>query len=391
VNRKVEFDAPDHAFSGSRRVIYLTFLILASFVTWAYFAEIDEVTRAPGTVVSDSRTQVVQSQDGGRLDALLVREGDVVEPGQLLARVDRVRLEASYLETRAKVASLAATAARLEAEMLDEPAVFASIVNEYPKLKQNQLVLMRKRKQAINEDIHWLERVRTLAEQELEMNLPLMKSGDVSRTEVLRLERQVAELSSQIATKRNTYVQEVQSELSATLNELESLEQLMVQRKSMLDQTDLFAPMKGVVKDLQITTIGGVISPGGEVMNIVPLEDNLIVEAKANPKDIAYLQLGNRVRVKFDAYDYTIYGDLPGELVFISADTLKETQSTDEEPFYRIRVKTEGREFSAMPGKPMEILPGMTVMVEVQTGKRTVMQYLLKPIVKTLNESMGER
>ncbi|WP_052501634.1 HlyD family efflux transporter periplasmic adaptor subunit [Thiomicrospira microaerophila] len=391
MSKVYQSDRAEHQFSGSRRVIYMTFLVLASFVTWAYFAELEEVVRAPGKVVSDSRTQVVQSQDGGRLDALLVREGDVVEAGQLLARVDRVRLEASFLETRAKAAGLSATAARLEAEMLEKPVIFPRIVNEYPRLKESQLVLMRKRKQAISEDIHWLERVRSLAEEEWKMNLPLMEAGDVSRNEVLRLERQVAELSSQIVTKRNGYFQEVQAELSRTLEELESVNQLMVQRQSMLEQTDLFAPMRGVVKNLQITTMGGVIRAGDEVMHIVPLEETLFIEAKASPRDIAFLELGYPVAVKVDAYDYTIYGDLPGRLVFISADTVKENERSDEEAFYRIRVRTEGRVFSATPDRELDILPGMTATVEIKTGQRTVMQYLLKPIVKTLSESMGER
>jgi len=179
--------------------------------------------------------------------------------------------------------------------------------------------------------------------------------------------------------------------LSQAREQLTALEQLLNQRKYMLEQAELRAPMKGVVKNVQITTLGGVIRPGEDIMQIVPLEDNLLIEAKVSPTDIAFLRRGLQTFIKIDAYDSSIYGDLTGELVFISADTMDEELRQGELPYYRIRVRALSRQFSGRPEETLEIQPGMTATVEIKTGKRTVMQYLTKPITKTLSDSMGER
>lgn len=374
-----------------RRLMWATFLTLGSFFGWAHWAEIDEITRAPGSVVASSRTQLIQSQEGGTLEKMLVREGDVVEPNQVLARLERTRAESAYLETRAKAAGLTASLARLQAEVFGGMPRFPAALKGYPDLRENQLALLSKRRSALREEAEAIERMMALVEQELNMNLPLVATGDVSRTEVLRLQRQLADMQSQITNKSNKYFQDAQAELSKVQEELLGVEQLLSQRLNVLDQTELRAPLRGVVKNVRITTQGGVIRPGEEVMQIVPLEDALLIEAKVRPADIAFLKPGLDATVKIDAYDYTIYGDLPGKLDFISADTLKEDLRQGEEPYYRMRVRTTGRQFSGRPDAVLEIQPGMTATVEIQTGRKTVLQYLLKPIVKTLSESMGER
>lgn len=376
---------------GSRRVIWATLLALVVFVTWAWFAELNEVTRAPGTVVASSRTQVVQSQDGGVLEELLVREGSVVEKGELLARIDRTRATANYLEARAKVASLSATSARLRAEMLDAPIVFNDVLDDYPEMRASQLASLKSNRLALREQLRWMEVMWGLAREELVMNKPLVDSGDVSRVEVLRLERQVAELASNMANTRNEYRQESQARLSEVVQELESARQQVAQRKNVLDQTSVHAPMRGVVKNIKVTTVGGVYRAGDEVMEIVPLEDDLLIEAKVSPRDIAFLVPGYDATVKIDAYDYTIYGDLPAKLVFISADTVTDDLKQNEEAYYRVRVRTSGRQFSAAPEQTLDIQPGMTATVEIKTGRRSVMEYLTKPVIKTLSESLGER
>ena len=173
--------------------------------------------------------------------------------------------------------------------------------------------------------------------------------------------------------------------------DLASVAQNMAQRKNQLEWTELRAPVKGVVKNVRVTTIGGVIRPGDEVMQIVPSEDDLLIQAKVSPADIAFLKIGQEVRVKIDAYDYTIYGDLPGKLMYISADTLSEDLKQGETPYYRAQVRTEGRKFSGRVDDNLDIQPGMTATIEVKTGERTVLQYILKPVVKTLSQSLGER
>lgn len=376
---------------GSRRVIWGILLVLAAFFSWAWWAELEEVTRAPGSVISSSRTQVVQTQDGGVLEALLVKEGDIVIPGQPLARIDRTRAEANYLEARAEVASLSATAARLRAELLDTDITFMPLLDDYADIRTSQQALLESNRQSLAEELRWLEQMQALAEEEMAMNAPLVKSGDVSRSELLRLERQVAELGSSISAARNERRQENQARLSETVQQLEAARQTLAQRRSVLAQTEIYSPMRGVIKNIAITTLGGVYRAGDEVMEIVPLEDNLLVEAKVSPRDIGFLSTGYPATVKIDAYDYTIYGDLSGELVFISADTVTDEQSQDQAPYYRVRVRTDGRAFSASPEQPLDIQPGMTATVEIKTGERTVLEYLTKPVIKTLSESLGER
>lgn len=375
----------------SRLTLWTTAFALVVFFTWAHFAVIDQITRAPGQVIASQRSQVIQSQDGGIIEQLLVKDGDTVDRGQVLVRLEKARSEASYLEARAKSAGLTATVARLRAEVLGGEPVFPPMLSNYPQFRDNQLVLFRKRKSAIDEEVSALETLLGLAQRELEMTQPLLKTGDVSRTEVLRLERQVAEIASQITNKRNRYFQDAQAELSKALEDLAGVEQTMAQRITQVEQTELRAPLHGVVKNVRITTRGGVIRPGEEVMQIVPLEDDLLVEARVMPADIAFIKPGLSATVKIDAYDYTIYGDLPGKLTYISPDTLTEDLRQGEQPYYRVRVRTDGRRFSGRPNEDLEIQPGMTATVEIRTGSNTVLKYLTKPVVKTLSEALRER
>jgi membrane fusion protein, adhesin transport system len=376
---------------ASRLIVGVTFLAISIFIIWAYFARLDQITRAPGHVIASSRTQIIQSQDGGMLEEMLVKEGDHVIAGQILAKIDRTRAETTYLETRAKAVGLMTTIARLRAEVLGGQPKFPPQVNDYPDYRKNQLDLMAKRYAALYEETDAIQKMRQLVQQELEMNLPLVASGDVSRTEVLRLQRQIAEMTAQIANKKNKFFQDAQAELSKAEEELAAIIQALAQKKDQLRQTELRAPVKGIVKNIRITTLGGVIKSGDEIMHIVPIEDDLVIEAKVSPTDIAFLTMGLDASVKIDAYDYTIYGDLPGKLSFISADTLSENLRQNEEPYYRIHVRTSGKQFSARPQASLEILPGMTAMVEIKTGSKTVLQYLTKPIIKTLTESLGEK
>ncbi|MBM3272972.1 HlyD family type I secretion periplasmic adaptor subunit [Candidatus Kaiserbacteria bacterium] len=381
----------DASLHGPRWILWITALALVVLSLWAYFAEIDQITRAPGTVIASSRSQIIQSQEGGTLENLIVKEGDIVKEGAVLATLERTKAESSFLEARAKVAGLRATVARLKAEVFGGQPDFPKELDNYPEFRTSQMSLFRKRQAAIEEEIASLKQIMALAQEELEMNQPLLKSGDVSQTDVLRLRRQVADLSSQITNKRNKYFQDAQAELNKVQEDLAGVEQTLAQRSNVLEQTELKTPLKGVVKNVRITTRGGVIRPGEEVMQIVPLEDDLLIEAKVDPVDIAFIKVGQDASVKIDAYDYTLYGSLNGKLVFISADTLTEDLKQGEKPYYRARVQTSGRQFSARPEQALDILPGMTATVEVKTGSNTVWHYLTKPITKTLRESMGER
>lgn len=378
-------------FMGLRIVVWALVLVLALFGLWAHWAVLDQITRAQGSVVASSKTQVIQSMDGGTIASLHVREGDTVEAGQLLVRFDKTRSEAGYLESRAKLAGLMATVARLQSEVLGKPLKFPREVRPYPDFVQAQTMLFNKRKAAIQEELKAIDGMMALARKELAMTAPLLKSGDVSRTEVLRLQRQLVDLQSQKTNRSNKYFQDAQAELSKAQEELAGVQQNLAQRKSQVDQTALHAPVKGVVKNVRITTQGGVVRPGEEVMQIVPLEDDLVVQAKVSPTDIAFLKMGQAATVKIDAYDYTIYGDLAGQLIYISPDTISEDLRQGEQPYYRVQVRTDGRRLSVRASDSLDIQPGMTATVEIRTGQRTVLQYLLKPVTKTLSQSLGER
>ena len=383
---------PSENYIDSPRVmLWLILFIIVIFMIWASVSNIDQVSRAQGQVIASSRTQVIQSSDGGVIEEMLVKEGDMVKKGQLLVKLDKTKVEASFLETRSRTAALEASLARLNAEMYNREPKFSKNLTNYPQFIQNQLMLLKKRKTAINEDLAALERMLILAKKELNISAPLLKTGDVSLTDVIKLQRQVADLESQITNKRNKYLQDIQAELSKTEEELSTAKQMLTQKQDQLDHSELSAPMAGIVKNVRITTLGGVIRPSEEVMQIVPLEDNLIIEAKVPPRDVAFLKLGLTTSIKIDAYDYTVYGSLKGKLTYISPDTLSEDLKQGELAYYRIQVKTDGKRFSGKPNEDLEIQPGMTATVEIKTGHNTILKYLIKPVIKTMSESLGER
>jgi adhesin transport system membrane fusion protein len=383
--------APGPQDRSSRRLIRLCVLAVGGFVVWAQWAELDQITRAQGQVIASSRNQVIQAADGGVLEALMVREGDTVKRGQVLYRFDTARPKAAWLEARAKTAALKASVARLNAEVFGHSPRFPAELDAFPEFKANQQALFTKRQTAVNEEIEALKKTLALIQAELDMNAPLVKTGDVSRAEMLKLMRQVADIEGQITNRRNRYLQEAQTDLAKALEELASAEQILAQRQEQLDWTQARAPMDGIVRNVRLTTQGGVARAGEEIMQIVPLEDDLLIEAKVRPADAAFVKPGLPASVKLDAYDYTIYGTLSGKVSYISADTLNEETRANESPYYRVQIKTPRTALTGKKGEPIEITPGMTATVEIKTGSHTVWRYLSKPITKTVSESLGER
>lgn len=376
---------------SSRLIIWGAALSVAGFLIWANWAELDQITRATGQVIASSRNQVIQAPDGGVLAAIPVREGVQVKRGELLARFDKTRTEAGYLESASKAAALTATVARLNAEIVGGEPKFPPELNNYPEFRITQLALFKKRQAAVREEISALEQSRTLINAELEMNMPLLKTGDVSRAEILKLQRQAAEIQGQITNRRNKYLQEIQTDLAKAQEDLAGVQQIVTQRKEQLAYTDIRSPMDGTVRNVRLTTLGGVAKPGEEIMQIVPLNDDMIIEVKVKPADIAFVRPGLPASVKLDAYDYTIYGALAGEVIYISADTLNEEVRGNDQPYYRVQIKTQARNLVGRQNQRIEIQPGMTATVDIKTGSKTVWRYLTKPITKTMQESLGER
>jgi len=381
----------DQTAGTSRMLIWGSALAIAGFLIWANWAKLDQITRASGQVIASSRNQVIQAPDGGVLAALPVREGAMVKRGELLARFDKTRTEAGYLESAAKAAALKASVARLNAEIFGGTPRFPPELAQYPEFRVTQLALFNKRQAAVSEEIGALEQSRTLIKAELDMNLPLLKSGDVSRAEILKLQRQAAEIQGQITNRRNKYLQDTQTDLAKAQEDLAGVLQILAQRKEQLDYTEIRSPMDGVVRNVRLTTLGGVAKPGEEIMQIVPLNDDMIIEAKVKPADIAFVRPGLPASVKLDAYDYTIYGTLMGEVSYISADTLNEEVRGNDLPFYRVQIKTRAHHLVSRRNQRIDIQPGMTATVEIRTGSNTVWRYLTKPITKTISESLGER
>lgn len=372
-------------------VIWISLLALLCFFVWASQAELEQITRAPGQIIASGRTQVIQASDGGVLQELLVKEGDTVERGQVLALLDRQKLRAAYQETRSRELALRVTVARLQAELVGSEPTFPAETEGYPQFRANQIALLQKRRASINEETASLRKLLELAQRELSMTTPLVNTGDVSQADVLKLERQVADLQAQITNRQNKYMQDTQADLSRAAEELAGVQQMLAQRADLLSRTELRAPMRGVVKNIRMTTIGGTLKPTEELMQIVPIENELLVEARIRPTDIAFIHTGQTASVKIDAYDYTLYGWLEGKVSYLSPDTLTEDLRQGEQAYYRMQVRADDKRFAKQAKAAIQLQPGMTVTVEVKTGKNTVLRYLAKPIVKTMREAMVEK
>ena len=299
-------------------------------------------------------------------------------------------IQAAVANSGSKIAALKAKIARLEAEIFERPLVFPEGIKNYSEYIENQTQLYNRRRQAIDQDVNSLQRMMVLAQQELSMNEPLLTYGDVSQADVIKLRRQVAEIQAQITNKRNKYFEEAQSEMTKSQEELDvELEQLR-DHSQVLEEKNLYAPTNGKVNNILITTIGGVVKPGEIIMEILPTSSDLIVEAKVSPADIAYVKENQLASVKLDAYDYSIFGAMNGNVIYISPDTLMEQTPKGEEPYYRVQIKITGAEFA---GRRDEIVikPGMTASVDIKAQERSVLSYLTKPITKTFSEGLGER
>lgn len=367
-------------------------LSLMVFIGWAYHFQIDQVARATGEVIASSRVQIIQAVDGGVLAELNVREGDKVVAGQILAQLDQTRFGASVKEIEARLSALRAKATRLRAEVTgQEQLTFSEELQLYPEILAVELALFEQRRSGLNEEIRILTEAIGLAKEEVELVKNLQKSGDVNRSEVIRTERALNESEAKLISRKNKYLEESSTELTRAEDEIAQNVQVLTQRRQQLEDSVFKAMMPGIVKNISVTTVGGVLRSGEELMQIIPIDDELIVEAKVSPTDIAQVRPGLDATIRFDPFDYTIFGGVNGKVVYVSADTLKEETGRGEEIYYRVHIATQTNPVKTTTGKQLDILPGMTAQADIRTGERTLMDYLLKPLRKTLSESFGER
>jgi len=370
-------------------VIWLSLIGLVVFFVWAWFAMLDEVTVGTGKVTPSSHAQVIESLDGGIVNALLVQEGDIVEQGEMLARLDPTRFQSNYGEAAARARALRASSERLRAELTGEPLTFSEESLREPNLVARERQLYESRRRNLNETVSNLQKTLELINAEIRMTQPLVAKGAAGQVEVIRLQRQVAELRGKIDEARNQYAVRAREEQVKNDADLDAQIQAMAGKADQLDRATLYSPVRGAVKDIQVTTVGGVLQPGGKLMEIVPLEDKLLIETRINPRDIAYIRPGLPATVKVTAYDSSIYGNLNGNVEVVSPDTIQDEVQRDQF-YYRVYVRTEHAELENRSGKRFPILPGMVASVEIKTGQKTVMDYLIKPLNK-VKEALRER
>nr|WP_206770522.1 HlyD family type I secretion periplasmic adaptor subunit [Pseudomonas mohnii] len=427
VNKALIEDAP--------RVVRLTiWAIIAFFVfmlLWANFAVIDEVTKGDGKAIPSSKIQKIQNLEGGIVSELFVKEGQIVEAGAPLIRLDDTRFASNVGETEADRLSMLLRVERLSAEVDDRPLNFSEdVLKAVPGQAKSEESLYISRRQQLHDEIGGLQeqliqRQQELREftskqaqyrqqlglqrEEINMSEPLVAQGAVSPVEVLRLKRAEVETRGQLdATtlaipRAESAIKEVQRKIDETRGKFrsEALTQLNEARTDLnkaqatgkaledrVSRTLVISPVRGIVNKLLVNTIGGVIQPGSDLVEIVPLDDTLLVEAKIRPQDIAFLHPGQEATVKFTAYDYTIYGGLKAKLEQIGADTI--TDEDKKTTYYVIKLRTE-RSHLGTDEKPLLIIPGMVASVDIITGKKTVLSYLLKPIIRARAEALHER
>jgi membrane fusion protein, adhesin transport system len=411
----------------ARKAVRLIGLAVLVFLIWAAIGEVDEITKGEGKVIPSRQLQIIQSLDGGIVSDILVKEGDTVKEGQILVRIDATRFLSGFRENRATYLALLAKGARLRAiadghEFIAPPEVLAedpelveqerrSFVNSKAEMDSQISIAreqMSQRTQELGEARARFEQASqgySLTSRELELTKPLIQSGAVSDVELLRLQRDVSryggersQASSQITrlqaaiNEAQQKIQEVElnfknqarNELSEIQSKINSLGEGSVALSDKVKQADVKSPVHGTVKRLLYNTVGGVVQPGKDIIEVVPLEDALLLEARVLPKDIAFLRPGQKANVKLTAYDFTIYGGLEGVLEHISADSVIDEKGN---AFYVVRVRTTRPDF----GANLPVIPGMTAEVDIMTGKKTILTYLLKPVLRAKQYALTER
>ncbi|MDN5786529.1 HlyD family type I secretion periplasmic adaptor subunit [Pseudorhodobacter sp.] len=375
------------------RMIWLIAAVVVIFIVWAAFAWVDEIVRARGQVVSSSRPQIIQNLEGGILAELDVAEGDVVEPGQPLARLYGTQYQTAVDELRDQIGSMEIRRRRLEAEMagmleFDAPP---DLAQRLPDIVASEGALLAARQTDFIARRDGAKQVMEQAQKELDL-LENMYSQEVAPLiEVTKARRAFRDTENRYSDTITQMELERAKEYSDTLEKLTTLRANLKGAADQLNRTVLTAPMKGIVNKLSVTTIGGVIRPGEEIMQIVPMDEEMFIEAKVKPENIASVKMGQEATIKLSAYDYTIYGSLHGEVVLISADTFKDerARNPDEDAHYKVTLRVDLKHLTERQAK-IDIRPGMQAEVELQTGGKTILTYLTKPLYKS-REALRER
>ncbi|BBL35712.1 type I secretion system membrane fusion protein [Nitrosomonas stercoris] len=374
----------------SQRIVWAAGLLLLILLIWAYHAKLTEVSTGSGRVIPTSREQIIQSLEGGIVSELYTREGEVVEPMQVLAQLDLTKTEATVGESAAKYRTALASVARLVAEVEGGKLSFPEELSEYTELIEAETRLYNTRRRGLQETLAGLKQSLAIVSKELNLTESLAKAGAASQVEVLRLRRQATDIRLKLTEKQVEYMVQAREELVRARGEIKALEEIIKGRTDSLSRLTLRSPVRGVVKDIEITTKGGVIPPNGRLMVIVPIDDKLLVEAQISPRDIAFIRPGLEAKVKISAYDYSVYGALDGLVETVSPDTIRDEFNPDNF-YYRAFIRTnEDALVNDKTGQRYPIVPGMMAVVDIKTGEKTVFEYLMRPI-RYFEEAMRER
>ena len=369
--------------------LYLLCAVITVAITWSALAKVDEITRSDGRIVPDGREQVIASLDAGILRELKVREGEEVQVGQELAILDPTRVEAQQAEGQVKLLALRASAARLAAEANGRASIqWPAGVDARARYALAETESFEARKRLLEEAVSAINRSLGLISKELKLAQDMSRSGLMSDVEVMRLNRQVNEIQQQRTERVSRYRQEASQELVRVQSEMAQLDEQMVVRQDALTRTVLKSPVHGVVKTVKAGTIGGVVASGAPIVEIAPIGPKVLVEAKIKPRDIGFVRLGQTAEVKLAGYDFNTYGGLEGKVTYMSPDAVTEGDKTGE-GHYRVIVTAE-RNNLKYKGEKLPVIPGMTSVVEIKTGERSVLSYLLRPMMKS-QEALRER
>lgn len=379
---------------GLLGMVWVMLLFIIAFVTWAYLSPLEEVTRGQGSIIPSSRQQMIQSLDAGILKVMHVKEGDTVEKGDILVTLDDTRSSAGYREAEAKVVNLEAMLARYKAEAYDLPLEFPESIPM--ELRDREAAAYNARQQALKSAVSGLSQSKRILDEQIRRTAAMVKRGVSSEIELLRMQRESSDIALQINERQNQYKTEANNELVRTESELAQARENLALRADPVERSDIRSPVRGIVNNIKINTIGGVINPGQDIMEIVPIDDKLLVQAYINPQDVAFIHPGLPAVVKLSAYDYAIYGGLDGVVTLISPDTLSDERRPSElnldasQSYYRVLIETSGSVLTDKTGKPLPIMPGMIANVDIKTGEKTVFQYLIKPITR-MKQALRER
>ncbi|OWQ93084.1 hypothetical protein CDN99_00835 [Roseateles aquatilis] len=369
--------------------LYLLAAVLLVGIVWSSIATVDEVTRSDGRVVPDGKEQVIASLESGTLGRLLVHEGQEVEAGQALAELDPTRAEAAENESQVKRLGLMAQVARLRAEALGVPLKFPDEVRQVQRLIDSETEVFDTRRRVLDEAVSSINRSVVLLSSELKLAQDMASKGLMSNVEVMRVTRQVNELQQQRNERISRFRQDSSTELSKAQTDLAQLDEQLVVRRDAVTRSVLKSPVRGLVKNIKLNTVGGVVASGAPIMEIVPIGPRILIEARIKPKDIGYLQVGQSVIVKLSGYDFNVNGGLHGKIEYVSPDALGETEKNNDGTYYRALVAAERNTLRAK-GEPLPVIPGMTASVEIRTGERSVLSYILRPMLKS-REALRER